>query len=74
MELSIAIARLVFEFDMRLSNDQHCEASITKEVKRGKRHADEYQTLDWFLSNNWGPYVEFKERAQDEKVDSGVED
>lgn len=74
MELSIAIARLVFEFDMRLSDDQHQEAFILEEVKSGKRHKDGYHVQDWFLTNNWGPYVEFKERDQDEKVDSAVED
>lgn len=74
MELSIAIARLVFEFDMRLSINQHHETFITKEVRRGKRNVNEYHIQDWFLSNNWGPYAEFKERQQEEKVDSAVED
>lgn len=74
MELSIALARLVFEFDMRLATDQHYEAFVTKEIKRGKRQEDEYHIQDWFLSNNFGPYAEFKERDLEEKVDSAVED
>ena len=73
MELSIAIARLVFEFDMRLATDQHNEAFINKEIRSGKRHEDEYHIQDWFLSNNFGPYAEFRERHVDEKVDSGIE-
>ena len=73
MELSIAVARLVFEFDMRLSRDQHHEAFVTREINEGKRHEHEYQIQDWFLSNNFGPWVEFKTSEEKERVDSGVE-
>ena len=72
MELMIAIARLVFEFDMRLSNDQHEQPFITKEIKQGKRNPVEYQYEDWFLSNNYGPYAEFRTRDAEDRIDSAV--
>ena len=53
MELSIALARLVFEFDMRFSSDQHVEGFVRREIEEGMRHEDEYQIQDWFLSNNF---------------------
>ncbi len=78
MELSIAIARLVFEYDMRLAADQRLEGFVRKEIESGERHKDEYHMQDWFLSNNFGPFVEFRARERDgdgeEKVDSAVED
>ena len=68
MELTIAVARLVWEYDMRLSPNQHEEKAIIKDVRRGKRHPEEYHVEDWFLSNNFGPYAEFKRRDFDEKL------
>jgi hypothetical protein len=62
MELSIAIARLVFDFDMRLSADQHTSGSVDRDVRSGKRTAGEYHLLDWFMSRNEGPWVEFRKR------------
>jgi hypothetical protein len=77
MELSIALARLVWEFDMRLAPDQHVDKEIAKEIKSGLRNQDEYQVQDWFLSNNYGPYAEFRARDfRDEvrELDSGIAD
>jgi hypothetical protein len=74
MELSIAVARLVFEYDMRLSVHQHVEPKIAKEISRGKRHPNEYQMEDWFLSNNYGPYAEFRAKDYAEKPDSAIAD
>jgi len=62
MELSIAIARLVWEFDMRLGPEQPRSKAMTKEIRSGLRHHGEYQYQDWFLSNNEGISVEFKAR------------
>lgn len=62
MEISIAIARLVWEFDMRLASDQHRDASFVRDVKCGKRHATEYHFQDWFLSHNESVFVEFRAR------------
>jgi cytochrome P450 len=64
MELSIAVARLVFEFDMRLSGDQHVSGFINEDLRNGKRRESEYQRLDWFMSRNEGPWAEFLTRDQ----------
>ncbi|TKA45830.1 hypothetical protein B0A54_03515 [Friedmanniomyces endolithicus] len=64
MELSIAIARLVWEYDMRLAPEQHPRKSTVKEIRQGLRHPAEYQYQDWFLSNNEGVFVEFRAREK----------
>jgi len=46
MELSIAIARLVWEFDMRLAPDQQRRKAINKYIAKGRRKAGEYQVQD----------------------------
>lgn len=86
MELSLALARLIFAFDMRLSSsfassseeeyaDEHEHAQkeeklserIRKEIKSGKRQPFEYQLLDWFMSRNEGPWVEFRWREKERR-------
>lgn len=87
MELSLALARLIFAFDMRLSSssssssseeeysDKHEHAQkeeklserIRKEIKSGKRQPFEYQLLDWFMSRNEGPWVEFRWREKERR-------
>lgn len=62
MELCIAVARLVFEFEMRLSPEQHVSGFIEREIQSGKRQRFEYQLQDWFMSRNEGPWVEFRRR------------
>ncbi|KAK5175611.1 uncharacterized protein LTR77_000750 [Saxophila tyrrhenica] len=62
MELGVAIARLVWEFDLRLAGEQFVDAGIRREVEEGRRRREEYQVQDWFLSNNFGPWVEFRKR------------
>lgn len=62
MELCIAIARLIWEFDMRLSEEQSVSGFIREEIKSGKRQPWEYQLQDWFMSRNEGPWAEFKVR------------
>ena len=74
MELSIALARLVYEYDMRLAPDQHENKSVSKEIRQGKRDAGEYQLQDWFMSNNFGPYTEFKARRFEDRADSAIAD
>ena len=64
MELCIAIARLAWEYDMRLTGDQHVSPFITRDIRKGKRQPLEYQLQDWFMSNNEGPWVEFRARQQ----------
>lgn len=64
MELCIAIARVVFEFEMRLSEEQNVSPFIAEEVRRGKRQPHEYQLQDWFMSRNEGPWAEFRRRER----------
>ncbi|KAK0348013.1 hypothetical protein LTR59_000496 [Friedmanniomyces endolithicus] len=64
MELSIAIARLVWQYDMRLAPEQYPRKSMVKEIRQGLRHPAEYQYQDWFLSNNEGVFVEFRVREK----------
>ncbi|KAF7194271.1 Cytochrome P450 monooxygenase [Pseudocercospora fuligena] len=63
MELMISIARIIWEFEMRLSPEQHISREVVKEIRSGKRQKYEYQLQDWFMSRNEGPWVEFKVRA-----------
>ena len=75
MELTIAIARLVWEYDMRLAPDQHQNSAISRDVNKGRRHQSEYHMQDWFLSNNFGPFVEFRARDfEDLPLDSAIAD
>lgn len=87
MELSLALARLIFAFDMRLSSSssfasassseeysEHAQKEekllserIQKEIKSGKRQPFEYQLLDWFMSRNEGPWVEFRWREKERR-------
>lgn len=92
MELSLALARLIFAFDMRLSSSSTSSSStstsseeeypekhghaqkeeklserIRKEIKSGKRQPFEYQLLDWFMSRNEGPWVEFRWREKERR-------
>lgn len=62
MELCIAIARIVFDFDMRLSEEQHVSKFIEVDIEAGRRRRGEYQLLDWFMSWNQGPWVDFRRR------------
>lgn len=62
MELQIALARILFEFDLRLSGEQHVSGFIAKEIGTGKRQPREYQLQDWFMSRNEGPWAEFRVR------------
>lgn len=98
MELSLALARLIFAFDMRLSSSSSSSSSsstssasassseeeysekhkhaqkeeklserIRNEIKSGKRQPFEYQLLDWFMSRNEGPWVEFRWREKERR-------
>lgn len=66
MELGIIVARLVWEFDMRLgpASEQVWSKRIEKEIRLGKRQRSEYQLQDWFMSVNQGPIVDFKARGR----------
>lgn len=63
MELSIALARLVWRYEMRLVDVPLEVESVREDLKRGRRVEGEYQLRDWFLSANEGPVVEFARRG-----------
>ena len=63
MEISIAIARLVWKYDMRLIDVVPADPGVRADVKRGRRTAGDYHVRDWFLSANEGPVVQFAERG-----------
>ena len=65
METSIAIAKLVFAYDMRLVEAEPGDAGVRADVVSGKRRAGEYHLRDWFLGKNDGPIVEFAKREQE---------
>lgn len=62
MEICIALARLVWEFEMGLASEQPMSEVVQRELEIGKRRKGEYQIRDWFLSVNEGVMVEFKKR------------
>ncbi|EMC96471.1 hypothetical protein BAUCODRAFT_33830 [Baudoinia panamericana UAMH 10762] len=62
MEISIAIARLVWEFNMKLAPVQLRDKTFMRDIERGQRNATEYQYLDYFLSANEGVRAQFKVR------------
>lgn len=64
LELSIAIARLLWEFELRLApqTQQVVSPEIARDLRAGRRVAGEYHLLDWFMSRNEGPVVEFRRR------------
>jgi cytochrome P450 len=62
MEISIAIARLVWKYDMRLVDVSPADPRVRADVKDGRRVEGDYHLRDWFLSANEGPVVQFAER------------
>jgi cytochrome P450 len=65
MEITIAIARLVFEYEMRFVETALGDASMRADVVSGKRRAGEYHLRDWFLGKSEGPLVEFSAREEE---------
>lgn len=63
MEISIAIARLVWKHDMRLVDLPSNVESVKADLRKGRRSDSEYHLRDWFLSANEGPVVEFADRG-----------
>lgn len=63
MEISIAIARLVWKYEMRLVDVPPGDVGVKADVQNGRRVEGEYHLQDWFLSTNEGPVVEFAARA-----------
>jgi cytochrome P450 len=65
MEISIAVARLVFEYEMRLVETAPGDAGVRADVGSGKRRVGEYHLRDWFLGKGEGPLVEFARREKE---------
>jgi cytochrome P450 len=65
MEITIAIARLVFDYEMRFVETALGDASVRADVVGGKRRAGEYHLRDWFLGKSEGPLVEFSAREEE---------
>lgn len=63
MELSIAIARLVWEFDMRPAPVQAKDYCPMGKTKEESHRPQEYQVRDYFLSNNDSVMVQFRARS-----------
>ena len=59
VEISIAIARLLFAYEMRIVEAEPGDAGVRADIASGKRDVGEYHVRDWFLSANEGPLVEF---------------
>jgi len=62
MELSIALARLLYRYDMRIVRAESSDPGVRQDLKSGKRKKGDYHVRDWFLSANEGPVVEFAAR------------
>ncbi len=61
MELTIAVARAVWLFDLRLKpGDKSGEGVEGGEV--GRQRPGEYQLTDWLIADRHGPILEFKRR------------
>jgi len=61
VELSITIARLVYQFDMRQAEGETLGGG-NQELGFGRRRKNEYQIFDRFVSDRRGPILEFKDR------------
>ena len=62
LEISIAIARTVWHYDMRLAPGSDLGEGSLRFAK-GRRRRGEYQLFDTFASKAHGPMVEFRRRS-----------
>jgi cytochrome P450 len=64
MELYTAVASAVFLFDMELKKDDHSGEGGSGHWAgvKGRQRRDEYQLVDWLISDREGPVVNFKRR------------
>ena len=59
MEMSIAVAKLLLQADVRAVEGSELGAGSPK-LMWGRRNEMQYQTQDWFVSSKDGPLVQFK--------------
>jgi cytochrome P450 len=64
MELSIALARIVWLFDIRLSGEERSGGGGPGKGE-GREREDEYHLFDYFISDRAGPVLQFKRRKAD---------
>ncbi|OJD19071.1 hypothetical protein AJ78_00944 [Emergomyces pasteurianus Ep9510] len=66
IELGVALAKLIYKFDMRLpenrSEKQATGGGVPDHEIPERRRSDEYQLVDHFLVGRDGPWVEFRAR------------
>ena len=62
MEMSVAVARLLFLYDIRRSPKRVAEVS-PQGGKVEVSNSDEYITQDWFLVERAGPFIDLRRRA-----------
>lgn len=58
LELSLTIARLVWEYEIKFVAEGVTEGgSVESDLKAGRRRVGEYHIFDWFVRRNEGPWV-----------------
>ncbi|KAF7915318.1 uncharacterized protein EAE98_011184 [Botrytis deweyae] len=72
-EMGVVLARLIWEFDMRLSVQEGVGLGEGKKgMGWGRERKQEFQTWDRFVSWHEGPMVEFRLRSGDESNRDGL--
>lgn len=61
-ELSVALARLVFLYDIRLEPGSHLGEGSCMDSRWGRQRTGEYQLWDAYISIKKGPMVQFRKR------------
>ncbi|GAB7359126.1 hypothetical protein MBLNU230_g5194t1 [Neophaeotheca triangularis] len=64
LELSLAVARVVWAFEMEAVGGTG-DRGFERDLKKGRRREGEYHTFDWFVSKNEGPWVVFRRREEE---------
>lgn len=61
MELTLTLARLLWTYDIRAA-DGISGGGSAQEKHPGRRREGEYQLIDWFLTERYGPMMQFRRR------------
>jgi len=64
MEVSIALARMIWLFDIRLAGEERSGGGRPG-MGKGRERREEYQLFDHFVSDRSGPVLQFKRRDVD---------
>ena len=68
MEISVAVARLLFLYEVRRSTSKVADIS-PQGSKVDVSKFVEYATQDWFLAERAGPFIDLQRRAGVQRVD-----